>query len=154
MVKPIAPIDVTLSEDDLARLNEVAAQSASRAESISYRGSDVEEWLAERKHEAPFIDPETAEVTWIYGQTLDPYGMIPDLPEELQQVGREYFARRPGSDIWVHFGDLPAEVREKLWKHPNSKPSFTVKTNGEVVWNIDPPMVGRLREHENLDPLL
>jgi hypothetical protein len=39
------------------------------------------------------IDPETAEVEWIYAQTLDPYGDYPDLPEECQCVGREYFAR-------------------------------------------------------------
>ena len=40
--------------------------------------------------------------------------MIPDLPEELQQVGQEYFARQPGSDIWVHFGDLPDDVRQAV----------------------------------------
>ena len=37
------------------------------------------------------IDPDTAEVTWWYAQTMDPYGIDPALPEELQQVGREYF---------------------------------------------------------------
>jgi hypothetical protein len=45
------------------------------------------------------IDPETAEVEWIYAHTLDPYGDDPDLPEELQCVGREYFARSPGSNV-------------------------------------------------------
>jgi hypothetical protein len=85
------------------------------------------------------------------GQTLDPYGVDPDLPEELQQVGREYFARRPGSDIWVSFGDLPAEICEKLWKHPNAKPSFNIMTNGVFVWNIDPPGVGRLPDLEDFD---
>jgi hypothetical protein len=35
------------------------------------------------------IDPETAEVDWIYAQILDPYGDDPDLPEEYQQLGRE-----------------------------------------------------------------
>jgi hypothetical protein len=105
------------------------------------KGDDPETkaWLDERKREALLIDPATAEVEWSYEQTLDPYGVIPDLPKELQQVGREYFARRPGSDIWVHFGDLPDEVREKLRKHPNAKPSFTVKSNGQVIWNIDLP---------------
>jgi hypothetical protein len=105
------------------------------------KGDDPEAkaWLDERKREALLIDPATAEVHWSFEQTLDPYGMIPDLPEQFQQVGREYFARRPGSDIWVHFGDLPDKVREKLRKHPNAKPSFTVNTNGEVTWNIDLP---------------
>jgi hypothetical protein len=105
------------------------------------KGDDPETkaWLDERKREALLIDQATAEVDWCFGLTLDPYGVIPDLPEELQQVGREYFARRPGSEIWVNFCDLPDEVREKLWKHPNAKPSFTVKSNGQVIWNIDLP---------------
>ena len=60
-------------------------------------------------------DPATAEVHWSYGQTLDPYGIDPDLPEELQQVGRQYFALAPGNDIWVSFYDLPDETRDALW---------------------------------------
>ena len=55
--------------------------------------TEIEEWLAIRKAEALKIDPDTAEVDWEYGQTLDPYGVYPELPEEYQQVGREYFAR-------------------------------------------------------------
>ena len=62
------------------------------------------------------IDPETAEVDWIYAQALDPYGNHPNLPEELQQVGREYFARSPGSDVWILFYDLPEATRDALWK--------------------------------------
>ena len=62
------------------------------------------------------IDPETAEVEWTYAQTLDPYGDDPNLPEEYQQVGREYFARCPGSEVWVCFGDLPDATRDALWK--------------------------------------
>jgi hypothetical protein len=72
----------------------------------------IEEWLAARKREALKIDPQNAEVTWWYAQTLDPYGVDPNLPEEC--VGRESFARRPGSDIWVWFGDLPIETRRRL----------------------------------------
>ena len=75
---------------------------------------EVEEWLATRKREALKIDPETAEVTWWYAQTLDPYGINPDLPEEYQQIGRESFARPPGSDIWVWFGDLPIQTQHRL----------------------------------------
>lgn len=78
----------------------------------------VEQWLAIRKEAGLHIDPETAEVMWQYGQTCDPYGIDPDLPEELQQVGRNYFARSPESDIWVSFDDLPDATRKKLWaKH-------------------------------------
>jgi hypothetical protein len=62
------------------------------------------------------IDPETAEVEWNYAQTLDPYGDDPNLPEEHWEVGREYFTRSPGSDVWICFGDLPEATRDALWK--------------------------------------
>jgi hypothetical protein len=75
-----------------------------------------EQWLAIRKEEALKIDPATAEVDWNYAYVLDPYGECPDLPAEARCVGRSYFARRPGSDIWVSFYDLPKATREELWK--------------------------------------
>src|SRR5262249_529069 len=67
------------------------------------------------------IDPAAAEVEWEYGQPGDPYGINPDLPEEMRQVGRVYFARSPGSDIWVCFGDLPAATRTALWERHKEK---------------------------------
>ena len=76
----------------------------------------AEEWLAARKRDGQSIDPESAEVTWWYALTLDPYGIYPDLPEEYRQVGREYFAGAPNGDVWVHFSDLPDATREALWK--------------------------------------
>ena len=85
---------------------------------------ELEEWLAIRKAEGLHIDPDTAEVDWDYAQTLDPYGVYPDLPDEWQQVGREYFARSPGSDIWVCFDDLPKNTRDALWERHNSKLAF------------------------------
>jgi len=60
------------------------------------------------------IDPETAEVCWRYAQICDPYGDGFDIPEELQQVGREYFARVPGSSLWIWFGDLPRKAQMAL----------------------------------------
>lgn len=84
----------------------------------------VEQWLAIRKHEGLRIDPETAEVTWDYAYTLDPYSVDPDLPEEYRQVGREYFARSPGSDIWVCFRDLPGDTKERLWEMHCSELKF------------------------------
>ncbi len=76
----------------------------------------IESWLRIRKEEALKIDPETAEVDWKYAQTLDPDGVMDewDLPEEFDQVGREYFARAPGSEIWVSFSDLPKQTVERL----------------------------------------
>ena len=90
----------------------------------------VEHWLAIRKEAGLKIDPETAEVDWTYAQTLDPYGVDPDLPEEYRQVGREYFARSPGSDIWVWFGDLPKETREALWERHKRNLAFPAGLEG------------------------
>jgi hypothetical protein len=84
----------------------------------------VEQWLAIRKEAGLQIDPETAEVTWKYAQTLDPYGIYPNLPEDCQQVGREYFARSPGTHVWVHFDDLPEKVCDALWEKHSSKLAF------------------------------
>jgi hypothetical protein len=77
--------------------------------------AEIERWLTVRREEGLKIDPETAEIACWYGQTMDPYGVDPDLPEELQQYGAEYFARRPDNNIWVSFMDLPDETREKIW---------------------------------------
>jgi hypothetical protein len=99
-------------------------------------------WLAIRKEAGIKIDPETAEVQWIYGLTLDPYGVYPDLPEEYRQVGREYFARAPGSDVWVEFGDLPEATRDALWKKHRSKLAFPAGLEWVVEW-------GRLRRKKS-----
>jgi hypothetical protein len=84
----------------------------------------VERWLQSRKEAGRHIDPDTAEVFWMYAQTGDPYGVYPELPEECWQVGREYFARSPGADIWVCFGDLPEVTRDALWEKHGSKLAF------------------------------
>jgi hypothetical protein len=38
-----------------------------------------------------------------------------DLTGEEDNIGRNYFARSPGSDVWVSFHDLPAAVCDRLW---------------------------------------
>jgi hypothetical protein len=82
----------------------------------------VDEWRAARKEAGLKIDPKTAEVDWEYGQILDPYGIYGDeLPEECDQIGRIYFARSPGSDVWVAFADLPDATRSALWDKYHSK---------------------------------
>ena len=84
----------------------------------------VDQWLAIRKEEALKIDPSTAEVHWSYALISDPYGVYPKPPEEYRCVGRVYFARRPGSDVWVEFGDLPEETHDVLWERHKSKLAF------------------------------
>ena len=83
-----------------------------------------DQWLNIRKQEGLKIDPNTAEVTWWYAWTLDPYGVHPDLPEEYHQAGREQFARSPGSEIWVWFGDLPMETADQLREKHKSNLAF------------------------------
>jgi hypothetical protein len=82
------------------------------------------EWLAIRREAGRQIDPDIAEVHWEYGQVLDPYGIDAELPEECQQIGRNYFARSPQSDVWVSFHDLPTGTRDALWKKHGAKLAF------------------------------
>jgi hypothetical protein len=50
-------------------------------------------------HPGKAIDIATCEITWTYGQILDPYGVRYPLPPEHQQVGRLVFVRSPESGI-------------------------------------------------------
>ena len=95
---------------------ETAAAAPEAVETAKSADQIREEWLAIRKRAGDKIDPETAEVTFWFGQILDPYGINPDLPKECYEGGRLYFARSPGSDIWVSFYDLPAASCDRLWE--------------------------------------
>src|SRR5262245_43325073 len=79
---------------------------------------------AVRREVGRHIDPETAEVYWMYAQVCNPYGDELDLPDELQCVGRDYFARSPGSKVWIWFGDLPDASADRLWKEHKHKLAF------------------------------
>jgi hypothetical protein len=72
-----------------------------------------EQWLAVRKEEGLRIDPEHAQIFCEHGSVRDPYGLY-DLTDEEDNIGRNYFARSFGSDVWVSFHDLPAAVRDRL----------------------------------------
>jgi hypothetical protein len=87
-----------------------------------------------RKAVGRHIDPETAEVYWGYAQIFDPYGDGFDIPEEAQQVGREYFARSPGTNVWISFGDLPRGTTDRLWKKHSAKLAFPAGL--EAVFDI------------------
>jgi hypothetical protein len=81
-----------------------------------------EEWLAIRKDEGRKIDPSTAEVRCRYVEVGDPYGVCStDLSEVCDYLGPTYFARRPGSEVWVCFDDLPDKTRDALWERHKSK---------------------------------
>jgi hypothetical protein len=61
---------------------------------------------AERTAVGARIDPATAEVWFVYGQVLDPYG-DGGVPYEYECVGRMFFAADPVEEIAVSFYDLP-----------------------------------------------
>lgn len=73
----------------------------------------VDEWRAIHREEGRRINPDTAEVFWTYGQIADPYG-FGNLPPGYECLGPLHFARRPGSEIWVEFGDLPQATLDAL----------------------------------------
>jgi hypothetical protein len=74
---------------------------------------EIRKYLDERKSEALRIDPKTADVLWDYNDIMDPYCVY---NRPVESIGRDYFARNPGSRIWVWFGDLPDVTRDELWR--------------------------------------
>lgn len=87
---------------------------------------DVQQWLEIRKAAGREIDPETARLHWAYRYTMDPYGVEKDLPDECKQIGREWFARAPGSDIWVSFDDIPNPLIPALRQRAENQPNASV----------------------------
>jgi hypothetical protein len=78
--------------------------------------AEYDRLMEERRAAGLLLDPSTAEIDWNYAQTLDPYDDgLPLLPQA-EQIGREYFARAPDSDIWVSVHDLPDATRAAIWE--------------------------------------
>ena len=74
-----------------------------------------EEFLANRKAAGRVIDVETCEIAQWWVQIMDPYGVEPDLPDEMQCVGRTTFVRSAESDGWVSVYDLPENEARALY---------------------------------------
>jgi hypothetical protein len=103
--------------------NEMQSTETGDTRTVSIR---AEIWHALLEIAGRQIDPKKAEVYWRFGQVVDPYGVHPDLPPECDYVGRLYFARTPGSRVWVDFGDLPEATRQALWIRAERLPSIIV----------------------------
>lgn len=99
-----------LTGEEIERLAGVAEDTRAIASELSLRVARP----GERQQVGRRIDPKTAAVFFIWAQTMDPYGDDLDLPDHLQQVGREYFAVDPSEGTAVWFGDLPAATQRAL----------------------------------------
>jgi hypothetical protein len=118
----------TPSKENVKMTNQTDTETTERTVTIA-----EEFFYALMKNAGRAIDPAAAEVHWIYARTLDPYNVHPDLPPEAQQLGREYYACNPGSDIWVWFNDLPQATYEALrHKALNARPAWFNTPLGEA----------------------
>ena len=73
-----------------------------------------EEFLANRKAAGRVIDVETCDIVEWWVPTMDPYGIKPDLPDEMHQIGRLTFVQSAESDGPVCQYDLPEDKRRAL----------------------------------------
>jgi hypothetical protein len=86
-----------------------------------------EQYMAVIKEAALKIDAETAEVDWDWGWQRDPYCLFEHGDDWEDNIGRNRWARSPGSEVWVHFGDLPEATRDALRKkHKSLGAAFSV----------------------------
>lgn len=116
--------------------NTETATAAPEAVGTAKSADQIKEFVAIRKRAGLKIDPETADVMWVWGEVDDPYGMYPEPSGWFRCIGRNYFARSPGSDIWVEFGDLPEATADALdqkhWPSPPLTAEQLIKMkNGE-----------------------
>jgi hypothetical protein len=74
--------------------------------------AEVGAWTRERKEAGTRIDPNTAEIWWLYTRILDPYDDGIDPPEDA--VGQTWFAMDPVERIPVYVGDLPDETHRLI----------------------------------------
>src|SRR5262245_13017364 len=65
------------------------------------------------------IDPGTAEVSWHQGWYFDPYNFFNDDKEWQDLFEWTYWARSPGSEVWVEFYDLLKVTRAALQQNWN-----------------------------------
>jgi hypothetical protein len=74
--------EVTMASDE-TNTEKMKEQPSTEERHVTIR-DDL--WLALLEIAGQQVDPDTAEVFWIYGRTLDPYGVYPDLPEVLRRT--------------------------------------------------------------------
>ena len=94
-------------------------------------GIVIPQFVLNRRGRAGSVDRDQGEVHWLTCPGIDGHphgvrccvcvnGIYPNLPAKWDCVGRVYFARAPGGDMWVEFGDLP----ETTWKALQESETF------------------------------
>jgi len=90
------------------------AALASRMDELleALRASHPEDFLALKKQAGSKIDSTTAEISWVYANRFDPYGIDPGVADECFED--LCYASSPMSRISVWIGDLPNETKQAL----------------------------------------
>ena len=107
---------VRLTEEQIEHAAQFAADNLARSQEMTKRVARSEE----RKAVGSRVNPDTAEVFFVYAEVLDPYGDL-QLEDDEHCVGREYFAVDPDEGVAVSFDDLPADTREALQEKQNAE---------------------------------
>jgi len=76
------------------------------------RASHPEDFLALKKQAGSKVDPTTAEISWLYANRFDLYGIAPGVADECFE--NLCYAYSPTSRISVWLGDLPNETKQAL----------------------------------------
>jgi hypothetical protein len=143
-------IKFAMRDEDVAQ---AAAISVERRRGKMHRGTiNKDEFYARMKTEGLTIDPKTAYVRDGYTHFGDPYGVEGFSPTKYEAVRHMHYARAPGRDDWVWFGDLPLETRAALEERlrANKGPEFDhrVERMADVIQKI---CCGSLFEDDALD---
>jgi hypothetical protein len=101
---------IRLTEDEVRRAEETALDARAVAQERFSRYARPDE----REQIGLEINPETAEVFFVYAEVDDPYNDEPDFLPKYRCIGREYFAVDPKAGVAVAFRDLPGATLKAL----------------------------------------
>lgn len=106
---------------------------------VKITAEEQSDFLAVRKDAGSKIDPTTAEVYQSWGDYFDPYEIFG--PSSSTSYQKLYWARSPGSDVWVAFRDLPDETRAALWSLLKARSQERQREQASTVGG-EPPLSG------------
>ena len=104
----------------------------------------VEQWLATRKEAGLKIDPETAEVDWIYAQTLDPYGVYRTSRRNASKLGVNILPVLPEATYGSILVICPRRSKPRCGKSINE--SWPSPLDGKGFFTLIDPRNARTHE--------